>query len=509
MQRVYTEDSIKKVLQYCIENQDNLIENSRSKYATKDILNKRVDGTKLTILAFAPSRCTYENAPTYICKCDCGRLTLGSCKNIVKGNIKSCGFCNTRVYSGRPITSIYSQNDWIGLRVGTDTIVASRKIEDSSQIEFDVQCNICKEHRGVKASNFCSGYENQCQCCKSVVNKARKIMMLKSDKDLSIRYLRDYDSHIIEEFSVQGIQMYRMCCDKCFKQYVHRADEIDAMTQRFKECQCKRVRADRGIIPKAGQRISQSVDLLKMIGTKHGKLIVKRLVWRGQISDSSFICDCDCGQKDVEMQAYGIKNWKTSQCGKCLEAPNKKYGDPKYIGKLYWNNLLTLSSYSSNGKTYFVCACMNCGNVGVSLPAVGVLSGNNKQCGCMLQYGEVVIDKVLNESRVRYRRQANFPDLLGVGGGRLRFDFMLYDLQDKPVIAVEYDGKQHAIPKSFQSNEGVEEVLKRFEIINKHDKIKDDYCKQHNIEMFRLSGTVSISDVDKIIVKYNNIIKGD
>ena len=47
-------------------------------------------------------------------------------------------------------------------------------------------------------------------------------------------------------------------------------------------------------------------------------------------------------------------------------------------------------------------------------------------------------------------------------------------------MLIEYDGQQHFMPVSiFKGDDGYLET-------QKHDKIKNDYCKQHNIPLIRL-----------------------
>lgn len=64
--------------------------------------------------------------------------------------------------------------------------------------------------------------------------------------------------------------------------------------------------------------------------------------------------------------------------------------------------------------------------------------------------------------------------------GNLKFDFVIFDNEDCIVQIIETDGKQHYEPIKWFGGE------KSFEVSQLRDKIKDKYCKTHNIPLLRL-----------------------
>lgn len=81
----------------------------------------------------------------------------------------------------------------------------------------------------------------------------------------------------------------------------------------------------------------------------------------------------------------------------------------------------------------------------------------------------------------------------------LPFDFYL----DKYNLFIEVDGEQHFRPINF-GYEDNDIAIKRFEIQQKHDEIKNEYCKKWNIPLLRLSyidfkDTTYIKKIDKFI----------
>lgn len=53
-------------------------------------------------------------------------------------------------------------------------------------------------------------------------------------------------------------------------------------------------------------------------------------------------------------------------------------------------------------------------------------------------------------------------------------------------ICIEYDGIQHYRPVDF-GNGSHTDINNKFIITQKHDKIKNEYCKQNNITLIRVS----------------------
>ena len=103
-----------------------------------------------------------------------------------------------------------------------------------------------------------------------------------------------------------------------------------------------------------------------------------------------------------------------------------------------------------------------------------------KRCPfCNNSKGEKVIDNILSKNEVIYSREYMFDDLNGVGGNPLRYDFAIFCDQEKTTLKVliEYDGEFH-YKKYFKDQ--------NFEKQKIHDKIKDEYCKLHNIDLLRI-----------------------
>ena len=87
--------------------------------------------------------------------------------------------------------------------------------------------------------------------------------------------------------------------------------------------------------------------------------------------------------------------------------------------------------------------------------------------------------------------QSYFEDLIGVGGGILRPDFILPNEK----IWIEFDGEQHyrLISEYFD-----------FYTIKSNDEIKNKYAKENNYKLIR----IKYDDFDKIEEILNKEIRG-
>lgn len=104
-------------------------------------------------------------------------------------------------------------------------------------------------------------------------------------------------------------------------------------------------------------------------------------------------------------------------------------------------------------------------------------------------YKERFIIDILDKNSIEYTREKIFNDLKSSGGYSLRFDFCLFKEND--IILIEYDGEHHSNEEGYLSNNTV-----------KNDKIKNDYCYNNNIKLYRIK---DCSDED-LEIKINSIL---
>lgn len=124
--------------------------------------------------------------------------------------------------------------------------------------------------------------------------------------------------------------------------------------------------------------------------------------------------------------------------------------------------------------------CKLCGNIW-DTRIYSILTG----CGCPkcnMSHAEIQIEKYLDSVNVRFEEQKVFEDCKNVKV--LPFDFYLPDYN----ILIEAMGEQHYRSVEFFGGE------KKFERVQKNDRIKKKYCKDNNIKLIEIPYT----DFDRI-----------
>lgn len=99
---------------------------------------------------------------------------------------------------------------------------------------------------------------------------------------------------------------------------------------------------------------------------------------------------------------------------------------------------------------------------------------------CRGSFGEQQIKGYLNNyTNFSYKYGYLIPDL--VDKRNLHFDFWIPEIN----TAIEYDGQQHFKPTQFNYR-GNKEAVKQYNLQKKHDKMKDNYCKEKGINLIRI-----------------------
>ena len=123
------------------------------------------------------------------------------------------------------------------------------------------------------------------------------------------------------------------------------------------------------------------------------------------------------------------------------------------------------------------CVCKYCGTVFIARGS-NVRNGSTRSCGCVHSYHERTIAQLLQERGIEFKREYTFPDLIGTGGRRLRFDFAVLQNGELSHL-IEYNGSQHYTKVSGTWGEG-------YEVLVEHDKMKRLYCEEKGIRLITL-----------------------
>ena len=198
--------------------------------------------------------------------------------------------------------------------------------------------------------------------------------------------------------------------------------------------------------------------------------------------------------KEYEVRPYNIDKKKPNKCPFCYAKNIKKNTKifKEEVFNLVGNEYTVLGKYEY-GKTKIKMRHNKCNREYMVSPDMFLNKG--RRCpNCKRSKGEDRIRKYLEDNNIYFQEQFSFPDCKNIYP--LKFDFMLEDDSGK-IILIEYDGIFHY--KNLY-NENLEDQKKR-------DKIKDEYCNNHdNIDLHRISYKEfdNIETIlDEIIESYN------
>lgn len=106
---------------------------------------------------------------------------------------------------------------------------------------------------------------------------------------------------------------------------------------------------------------------------------------------------------------------------------------------------------------------------------------------------ETRIASFLNNKKINYREEFIFQDLINPRTGKhLRFDFAIFDNNDKLVFLLEYQGKQH-----YKQVEGYDKLGD----IKYRDALKSNYAIKKGLTLYYI-GYKQYDNIEKILYKY-------
>lgn len=216
-------------------------------------------------------------------------------------------------------------------------------------------------------------------------------------------------------------------------------------------------------------------------------------------------CQCECGNV-ISISSSDILGQKVISCG-CLtkkkRSENMKINiQPlgaeartlNLIGQKFVKlTVLKKDDDSDHKGSQWVCKC-DCGNI-ISVKGAHLTAGVVNSCGCLKEsVGEYKIRTILENNNIPFLREVKFNDLKDKQ--LLRFDFAILDSDNRIVKLIEFDGKQHTNTNSLWHTES----------LKKHDIMKNDYCKKHNIPLLRISYTDINNITLDLLLSENNCL---
>lgn len=226
--------------------------------------------------------------------------------------------------------------------------------------------------------------------------------------------------------------------------------------------------------------------MIDMIGKKCGRLTVKERGKNDSQGRACWICECECG-KIITVDGVSLRNGHTQSCGCYQRDRTSEACKIDLIGQTIGNFTVleyAQKSLEDKNRSKWKCRCNLCGNEDVYLETSNLKT--QYSCGCSISSkGERKIEEILLLNNIPFIKEKRFSDLIFEDTKKLaRFDFYVNN-----TYIIEFDGRQHFI----QSN-GIFDNEEKFKRTQEHDKIKNEYCKKHNIPLIR----IPFIEIDKL-----------
>lgn len=225
---------------------------------------------------------------------------------------------------------------------------------------------------------------------------------------------------------------------------------------------------------------------IDVIGRKYGRLTGIKYIQNTK--PVKVFCKCDCGNTTTVAKS-DLMSGHTQSCG-CLQREiTGKVNEVDYTNRLTETGIMFLSKIkqTKTGQWIWKGKCLLCGNYTQGIPSKLIAA---KTVGCgrhNISSGEYIIESYLKENNIKYISEYRFDECRDQY--TLPFDFAIMSDNESIRYLIEYDGQQHY--KSVNHFGGEE----AFEIRQRHDKIKNEYCKRNNIPLLRLPYYLSNEEI--------------
>ena len=156
---------------------------------------------------------------------------------------------------------------------------------------------------------------------------------------------------------------------------------------------------------------------------------------------------CFCGN-EFKVRIESVKANHTKSCG-CLHKERAIQSNLLRGGNLIgvrFGKLTVIKEIgfkvdlmSQKRKRVYLCLC-DCGNY-CFVQHQYLNYGDTSSCGCLNSKGEMQVEKFLQERGINYKKQFQFENLKDKN--YLKFDFAVFNKQNKLIKLIEIDGLQH------------------------------------------------------------------
>jgi len=197
------------------------------------------------------------------------------------------------------------------------------------------------------------------------------------------------------------------------------------------------------------------------------------------LKGSNWVCDCKCGNETI-VSTRNLTRGHTQSCG-CLQKERASAANTIDMANFENEFVKVIQRIGSSDRltAMWECLCKHCGNH-FTAEGVHIRREETISCGCIRSKEERNIANLLSNSEIEFSQEYTFADLAGINGGKLRFDFAVFQ-NGRLTHLIEYQGEQHFKKASGSWEQG-------FEILQIHDELKRAYCRTHSIPLIEIRG---------------------
>ena len=387
----------------------------------------------------------------------------------------------------------YTSLGYTYTKVGDEFEILLSELNTDSNYKVDVICDVCGSHVLTPYRNYNKIISNngiyRCKTCTSKNNNRHRVAERSHEyyeRFIAICKEKNYIP-VTTEQDINGCKTeVKYICPKHGLMHIN----LDNL---IRGAGCRKC-ADESI---SGCRIITKEELISRIGSKNKNTLINPDDYKG-IYNKNLVIKCgSCGKIFISSLAT-----IDAGSGACRECGNKKISQAlkissseiiKELEKYPEREILNIDEYVGVNRRNLQVRCTECGDI-FNSSLSSYLHKNLtrcKKCVAKMSYGEYYIYNYLLNENICFVSQKRFKDCKDKKP--LPFDFYLPDYN----LCIEFDGIQHSRPVRG---------YKAFEKTNKHDKIKDEYCKTHNIHLLRISSS-QFDDINEILRKNLNSIQ--
>ena len=348
-------------------------------------------------------------------------------------------------------------------------IVVKEKSEDTILVLGDycgarnrilVQCKLCNKKWSPFALSLQSG--NRCQCNIQIQGKKKRMKMSEF-----IRKANELNPQIeVIGKLITTMKKIKIRCRNCDFEFERIAGSLIHQKSFCPKCHEMRIqnKMTNEDFKLKIEKISPNIQILEEYKSYHEKIQCRckncNHIWWANPKNLIQGSNCKpCGQL---------------RTGNILRKSDSQF--KKEVFDLVGDEYIILGTYESKSNKILM-KHNNCGHIYENTPN-SFLRGNRCPL-CKQSKGEKAIKEFLIKNKIKFKIQKRFNDCRDVEP--LPFDFYLPDNN----ICIEYDGHQHFKPVGFGSKNELK-IVKGFIIVLIHEEIKNNYCKENNIELIRI-----------------------